>query len=41
MRLVIPSGTMTLLAFQIAYGAFFLSMLEIRSARAAGSYRPS
>jgi len=36
MRLVIPSGTMILLAFQIAYGAFFLSMLEIRSARAPG-----
>jgi glycosyltransferase involved in cell wall biosynthesis len=38
MRLVIPSGTMILLAFQIAYGAFFLSMLEIRSARAPGRY---
>jgi len=31
MRLVIPSGTCVLLAFQIAYGAFFLSVLEIRS----------
>src|SRR5579859_182192 len=30
MRLVIPSGTAILLAFQIAYGAFFLSVLEIR-----------
>jgi hypothetical protein len=36
MRLVIPSGTMILLAFQIAYGAFFLSMLEIRPARPPG-----
>ncbi len=33
MRLVIPSGTAILLAFQIAYGAFFLSVLEIRSSR--------
>lgn len=33
MRLVIPSGTAILLAFQIAYGAFFLSVLEIRSTR--------
>ena len=31
MRLVIPSGTCILLAFQTAYGAFFLSVLEIRS----------
>jgi glycosyltransferase involved in cell wall biosynthesis len=31
MRLVIPSGTAILLAFQIAYGAFFLSVLEIRA----------
>ena len=30
MRLVIPSGTAVLLAFHIAYGAFFLSVLEIR-----------
>ena len=29
MRLVIPSGTAVLLAFQIAYGAFFVSVLEI------------
>ncbi len=35
MRLVIPSGTCILLAFQIAYGAFFLSVLEIRSGRRA------
>ena len=33
MRLVIPSGTAILLAFQIAYGAFFLSVLEIRSGK--------
>lgn len=33
MRLVIPSGTAILLAFQIAYGAFFLSVLEIRRGR--------
>jgi glycosyltransferase involved in cell wall biosynthesis len=33
MRLVIPSGTTILLAFQIAYGAFFLSVLEIRASR--------
>jgi glycosyltransferase involved in cell wall biosynthesis len=33
MRLVIPSGTCILLAFQIAYGAFFLSVLGIRSGR--------
>ncbi len=35
MRLVIPSGTAILLAFQIAYGAFFLSVLEIRASRGA------
>jgi len=41
MRLVIPSGAAILLAFQIAYGAFFLSVLELRSARpsAFGPYR--
>ena len=33
MRFVIPSGTCILLAFQIAYGAFFLSVLELRSSR--------
>lgn len=31
MRLVIPASTAILLAFQIAYGAFFLNVLEIRS----------
>jgi hypothetical protein len=30
MRLVIPSGTAILLAFQLAYGAFFLNILGIR-----------
>jgi glycosyltransferase involved in cell wall biosynthesis len=33
MRVVIPSGTCILLAFQVAYGAFFLSVLEIRSGK--------
>lgn len=31
MRLVIPSATAIMLAFQTAYGTFFLSVLEIRS----------
>jgi hypothetical protein len=31
MRLVIPSGTAILLAFHVAYGAFFVSVLEIRA----------
>jgi glycosyltransferase involved in cell wall biosynthesis len=31
MRLVIPSATAILLAFQIIYGAFFLSVLELRT----------
>ena len=35
MRLVIPSGTCILLAFQTAYGAFFLSVLGIRSGKRA------
>jgi glycosyltransferase involved in cell wall biosynthesis len=33
MRVVIPSATAILLAFQIAYGAFFISVLEIRGSR--------
>jgi glycosyltransferase involved in cell wall biosynthesis len=33
MRLVIPSSTAILLAFQIAYGTFFISVLEIRASR--------
>ena len=35
MRLVIPSGTAILLAFQTAYSAFFISVLEIRATRVA------
>jgi glycosyltransferase involved in cell wall biosynthesis len=33
MRLVIPSGTAILLAFQTAHSAFFMSVLEIRTTR--------
>lgn len=33
MRLVIPSGTAILLAFHLGYGAFFLSVLELRAGR--------
>lgn len=33
MRLVIPSGMGILLGFQVAYGAFFLNVLEIRTSR--------
>lgn len=33
MRLVIPASTAILLAFQTAYGAFFLNVLDIRSTR--------
>ena len=40
MRLVIPSGTSILLAFQTAYGAFFVSVLEIRATRSALSGTP-
>src|SRR3984957_16723399 len=36
MRIVIPSGMCILLAFQTAYGAFFLSVLEIRSGKRGG-----
>jgi hypothetical protein len=35
MRYVIPSGTAIMLAFQIASGAFFISVLDIRSRRGA------
>jgi glycosyltransferase involved in cell wall biosynthesis len=35
MRLVIPSSTAILLGFQIIYGAFFVSILEIRASRPA------
>ena len=33
MRLVIPSATAILLGFQVAYGSFFISVLEIRASR--------
>jgi len=33
MRLVIPSATSILLAFHVAYGAFFINLLEIRATR--------
>jgi len=36
MRLIIPSGTAVLLAFQIASGAFFASVLEVRAVRDRG-----
>lgn len=35
MQFVIPSGTAILLAFQVSYSAFFLSILEIRASRSA------
>ena len=38
MRLVIPSGMGILLGFQVAYGAFFLSVLEIRTSRAVSRW---
>jgi len=37
MRLVIASGTAILLGFQIGYGVFFISILEVRSSRSAAS----
>jgi glycosyltransferase involved in cell wall biosynthesis len=33
MRLTIPSATLILLGFQIAYGSFFISVLDIRATR--------
>ena len=33
MRMVIPSGLSILLAFQVSFGSFFLSVLDIRSSR--------
>ncbi|HVJ52738.1 MAG TPA: glycosyltransferase family 2 protein [Aliidongia sp.] len=39
MRLAIPSSTAIMLGFQIAYGAFFISVLEIRSSRLARETR--
>ncbi|HXP31649.1 MAG TPA: glycosyltransferase family 2 protein [Stellaceae bacterium] len=40
MRLVIPSGTAILLAFQIAFGAFFISVLQIRAGRTESEEQP-
>jgi glycosyltransferase involved in cell wall biosynthesis len=39
MRLVIPSAVAIILAFQIAYGAFFVSVLEIQASRHAPEAR--
>ena len=41
MRLVIPSSTAILLAFECANGAFFVSVLEIRATRAAPDHTSS
>ena len=41
MRLVIPSATAIMLAFQTAYGTFFLSVLEIRSTRSRTGAPPA
>lgn len=40
MRLVIPSGTMILLGFQVASAAFFSNVLEIRASRPSPAARP-
>jgi hypothetical protein len=40
MRLVIPSATWILLGFNMAYGAFFISVLDIRTTRRQGDERP-
>jgi hypothetical protein len=40
MRFVIPSGTAILLAFQIAYSSFFMSVLEIRATRISETEAP-
>jgi glycosyltransferase involved in cell wall biosynthesis len=39
MRLVIPSAVAIILAFQTAYGAFFVSVLEIRASRSTPEAR--
>ena len=41
MRLVIPSALAIILAFQIVYGAFFVSVLDIRASRAAPEAAPN
>jgi hypothetical protein len=40
MRLVIPSGMAITLAFQVAYGAFIISILEVRGVRRTDSPSP-
>ena len=41
MRLVIPSAAAIILAFQIIYGAFFVSVLDIRMSRTAPEAAPN
>ena len=41
MRLVIPSGTAILLAFQIIYSAFFVAILDIRAPRPVDATAPN
>src|SRR3954451_7470296 len=41
MRLVIPSAVAIILAFQTVYGAFFVSVLDIRTSRTAPEAAPS
>ena len=41
MRLVIPSAVAIVLAFQIIYGTFFVSVLDIRALRTAPEAAPS
>ena len=41
MRLVIPSAAAIILAFQIIYGAFFVSILDIRTSRTAPEAAPN
>jgi hypothetical protein len=41
MRLVIPSALAIVLAFQTAYGAFFVSVLDIRASRSTPEATPT
>jgi hypothetical protein len=41
MRLVIPSATAVLLAFNLAYSGFFISILQMRSRRSGAVSEPS
>src|SRR5262249_6071313 len=41
MRLVIPSGTLILLGFQLASSAFFCSVLEIRASHRSDGATPN